>query len=250
MAQPPAAIAITLANPAQALAPLIVVGFVALIIVLIVLGHHHAKQRREELAALAAQLGLAFDPGRDRDHDEQYAHFEIFRRGHSRAAFNTLTGSLPLAGRPAQVKLGDFTYKVTRHNGKTTTTTTYHFSFLIAHLPFHTVPDLLIRPENLFDKIGGVFSDKDIDFESEAFSRRFFVASPDRRFAYAVCHPRMMEYFLSTDPPAVDIEHGRICLAGGSRRWSADEFRATIAWLEGFLDRWPDHLVSDLTARV
>jgi len=239
---------LVLADPAPAFAPLIVLAVIGIVIVAAVFGHRQAKARREALAALADELGLAFSPARDRDHDEQYAHFEMFRRGHSRSAWNTLSGTATLAGHPCRVKLGDFTYKVTRHNGKTTTTTTHNFSYLIAHLPFRSVPDLLIRPEHLFDKIGGVFSDKDIDFESDDFSRRFFVASPDRRFAYAVCHPRMMEFFLSTSPPAVDIEHGRLCLAEGARRWSPDQFREQFAWLDAFLTRWPDHVVADLTA--
>lgn len=236
-----------LASAMPAFVPFIFLAVIGLMIAIGIVGYRQAKQRREQLAALAAETGLNFNPARDRNHDDQYAHFEIFRRGHARAAFNTMEGTLALAGRPTRVKLGDFTYKITRHNGKSSSTTTYHFSYLIAHLPFGPVPDLLIRPENVLDKIGGVFSDRDIDFESEEFSRRFFVAAPDRRFAYAVCHPRMMEYFLGSTPPAVDIEHGRLCLADGSRRWSAEQFRSTIGWLDGFLARWPDHVINDLT---
>ncbi len=58
------------------------------------------KKRREALAAVAAQMGWHFDPRRDRSHDDEYAHFDIFRRGHSRAAHNTLTGELEIDGRP------------------------------------------------------------------------------------------------------------------------------------------------------
>lgn len=72
------------------------------------------KKRREAMAALAQRLNWIFDSSRDRDHDEQYAHFEIFRRGHSRCAYNTLTGEVEIDGRRWPAKMGDFNYKVTR----------------------------------------------------------------------------------------------------------------------------------------
>ena len=206
------------------------------------------KKRREALAGLAARLGLAFDPSRDRDHDDEYAHFEIFRRGHSRAAYNTLTGVLEIDRRQWPAKLGDFTYKVTRQSGKSSHTQTYRFSYLILHLPFAGVPDLLIRREGMFDKIAGALGFDDIDFESVQFSKRFHVKSADKRFAYDVIHPRMMEFLMTGDAPTVDIEHGRCCLSDGRHRWEPVEFEARLAWISEFFDKWPDHVVATLRA--
>ena len=111
--------------------------------------------------------------------------------------------------------MGDFTYKVTTSSGKSTTTTTYRFSYLILHMPWSGVPDLLIRREGMFDKIAGVLGFDDIDFESAQFSRRFHVSSTDKRFAYDVIDPRMMEFLLKGDPPTVDIENTRCCISDG-----------------------------------
>jgi hypothetical protein len=209
-------------------------------------GRLQIRKRREALAALAAQLGWRFDPSRDTSHDEEYAHFEIFRQGHSRTAYNTLTGTLEVAGRDWPAKAGDFLYKTTSSSGKSTTTHRHRFSYLIVHLPFARVPDLLIRREGLFDKLAGVFGFDDIDFESEEFSRRFCVKGPDKRFAYAVIHPRMMEFLLAEQPPALDIEHGRCCIADGRQTWDADGFRARLDQARGFFGLWPEHLVADL----
>ena len=206
------------------------------------------KKRREALAALADSLGWRFDPSRDRDHDDEYAHFEIFRRGHSRAAHNTLTGVLEINDLRWPAKMGDFTYKVTRHSGKSTSTRTYRFSYLILHMPYARVPDLLLRREGMFDKIAGVLGFDDIDFESAEFSRRFHVKSSDKRFAYDVVHPRMMEFLLAGDAPTVDIENGRCCLSDGSRRWGPQQFEQTLAWVQQFLDLWPDHVTTTLKA--
>ncbi|MHC4428421.1 MAG: hypothetical protein ACYS0D_07430, partial [Planctomycetota bacterium] len=135
------------------------------------------KKRREALAGLADRLGWYFDPSRDRDHDEEYANFEIFRRGHSRAAYNTLRGTTELADRSCAVKMGDFLYRITTSTGKSTQTRTYRFSYLIVDMPWAGLPALLIRREHVFDKLAGAFGFDDIDFESAEFSRKYCVKS-------------------------------------------------------------------------
>ncbi len=225
---------------------LFIIGIVALIGAAIYFSYLAAKKRREELQALAQSLGWRFSPNRDSSHDDEYAHFEIFRRGHSRVAFNTLYGRLEIDGRDFRGKAGDFRYRVTSGSGKSRSTSTYTFSYLILHLPFGRTPDLLIRPEGIFDKIAGAFGFDDIDFESEEFSRRFHVKSSDRRFAYDVVHPRMMEYLLGVSAPMVDIEQGRCCLSNGRTRWKPQDFRSSIRFLSEFFDLWPDHLTAQL----
>ena len=72
-------------------------------------------------------------------------------------------------------KMGDFVYKITTSTGKSTQTRTYRFSYLILHLPFGNVPDLLIRREGMFDKLAGAFGFDDIDFESAVAEARRWV---------------------------------------------------------------------------
>ncbi len=228
--------------------PLLVIAGIVLVGAVAYFSWLAEKKRREAMTTLAAELGWSFDPTRDRSHDEEYAHFEIFRHGHSRAAYNTMWGELELQGRRWPAKMGDFTYKVTSHSGKSTRTHTYRFSYLILHMPWSGVPDLLIRREGMFDKIAGVMGFDDIDFESAQFSRRFHVSSPDKRFAYDVIDPRMMEFLLSGDPPTVDIENMRCCISDGRRRWEPAEFRQKLAWITEFLDHWPQHVLATLQA--
>src|SRR5205085_4299284 len=102
---------------------------------------------------------------------------------------NTLRGPLDASGRAFGALAGDYSYKITRSNGKTTSTSTYRFSYLIVKVPFPDTPGLLIRPETLMDKVAGALGFDDIDFESEEFSRRFLVKSPDKKFAYDVVSP-------------------------------------------------------------
>lgn len=226
----------------------IFVLIVAVVITAAILAHLAAKKRREELQALADGLGWRFDPGEDPDHDDRFAQFEVFRRGHSRRAYNTLRGEIDVDGRRLRAQAGDFRYKVTSGSGKNRRTTTYRFSYLIVHLPWPT-PALLIRPEGLFDKLAGAFGFDDIDFESAEFSRRFYVKSDDKRFAYDVVHPRMMEFLLAGQPPMIDVEAGQCCFSDGRGRWAPDTLRGRIDFLDRFLELWPRHVVQELETR-
>ena len=205
------------------------------------------QARTQALGELAARLGLSFDPRQNSHHDERFAQFEIFRRGHSRVAKNTLSGTLPMFGVDCGVRCGDFRYKITSSNGKSSSTRTYRFSYLIVHLPWAT-PPLLIRPEGVFDKIAAAFGFDDIDFESAEFSRAFLVKSSDKRFAYDVLHPRMMEFLLADRPPMIDIEAGAVCVSDGGRRWSPEEFVSRLDFVRRFADLWPKHLLVDLNS--
>ncbi|MGF1632555.1 MAG: hypothetical protein ACFCVE_01790 [Phycisphaerae bacterium] len=225
---------------------LIVIGMVGVFFLVAYLAWLQEKKRRQAMHALAGRLGFSFHPGDDYGHDELYSHFEIFRRGHGRKAFNTLRGDTEVDGRRYPVVMGDFRYKQTSGSGKNRRTTTYTLSYCILHLPFAGVPSLLIRQEGFFDKIGGFLGFEDIDFESAEFSRRFFVSSSDKRFAYDVIEPRMMEYLMAGRPPTIDIEHGRCLLVNGTRRWEPHEFEGCLAFAAAFFERWPEHVTRRL----
>lgn len=227
--------------------PVLLFGaFIAIAVVLAIAAYQQRQQRLAELTALAQQLGWPFDAGRDSEHDGLYSQFEIFRRGHSRYAYNTLRGTMTIEGQTCPVKMGDFHYRVTSGSGKSRKTRTYEFSYLIVDLPYLRQPDLFIRQEGIFDSLAGAFGFDDIDFESAEFSKRFHVKSSDKRFAYDVVHPGMIEFLLGEEPPVVDIEGGKCCLADGHSTWSAGEFRSRLDWAARFFTQWPKHLVTTL----
>ncbi|HED53682.1 MAG TPA: hypothetical protein ENJ00_05715 [Phycisphaerales bacterium] len=230
--------------------PGIIIVVVGIFIVLIVLGSiadRKARLAREEaLGRLADRIAFSFDPFPDPSHDERYRRFPIFRLGHSRQAYNTLAGQYTINNTPHPVKMGDYLYKVTSSNGKTTTTTTYRLSYLLVHLPYPMIPDLFIRPENFFDKIGSALGFDDIDFESAEFSKKFLVKSSDKRFAYNVISPAMMEFLLASPRQTIDMRGGIICIVTGNRRWKPEEFPAKLEWTAKFIDLWPDFVLEDL----
>lgn len=213
------------------------------------------KQRIADMRSFAQSLDLGFTEHQNPYHDEHYAHFELFRQGFDRNAYNTIFGTIEHDGRPLGVNAGDFTYKTretyttTDSKGRTRTRTrivTHHFSYFIIELSWRDIPDLLIRREGLFDRIASAFGKNDIDFESAEFSKRYFVKCDDRKFAYDLIHPRMMEFMLQTRPGLIDLENNRICISGGYRTWPATQFPQTLDWIKRFLEHWPSFVIKDL----
>lgn len=219
---------------------LIFIGIIAYV------GHQQAKQRREALMRVAEELKWMFDPSHHSGWDSQYSQFSCFQQGHSRNAFNLLRGSIEIEGKSFVSVMGDYTYKKTSGSGKNRSTKTYHFSFLVLDLPFGGVPHLAVRPEGFFDGFSAFMGFDDIDFESEEFSRKFHVKSSDKRFAYDVIDPRMMEFLLRGDPPTFEIDHGAFCLTSSSKRWEPGEFVGQLQWSRDFFFHWPRHVVDHL----
>ena len=94
--------------------------------------------------------------------------------------------------------------------------------------------------------MAGALGFEDINFESEEFSRAFFVKCPEKKFAYDVIDPRMMQFLLDTRPHTLWIKHGNLCVSNGSGQWNPEEFEAQIKVATSFLDRWPRHVQDSL----
>ncbi len=231
------------------LAPAIFVAVLILIVVGIVYAHQKEQARRQALLKFARRQGWTFRATDDPSHDDRYRHFEIFRRGDSRAAFNTLTGVLEVGEFPCPLHAGDYKYTESSGSGDSQSTTTYRISFCILHLPWPHTPDVLIRGEHGLDKFAAFLGFEDIDFESAEFSDRFHVSGNDKRFAYDLIDARMMEFLLAGGPPVTDMQRGQICLTSRGRRWEPAEFEQHAAWLWEFLSRWPRHIIADLEAQ-
>jgi hypothetical protein len=225
--------------------PFLLFGVLALVVIFAALHSHKAAQQRvAALSSLGAQLRWSFDPTAISDY--ALDSFAAFTRGHSQSAYNTLRGPIEISGAEWPAQAGDFEYKTTSHNGKRTTTHTHYLSYLVIDTPYLGAPDLAIRREGVFDRFAGFMGFDDIDFESAEFSERFHVKSSNKRFAYAVLDPRMMEFMLESEPPAIEMRAGRCCLMRGDSQWTPDEFAATIAWAREFFARWPRQVPSVL----
>ena len=85
-------------------------------------------------------------------------------------------------------------------------TTTHWYSIAVVHLPV-SCPEVKIHPEHVGHRLANLLGFQDINFESMDFSNAFRVLSKNKRFAYDVCNPRMMEYLLKKPKTTLEIEN-------------------------------------------
>ena len=221
------------------MAPLIFVGVIAIIIVLAVLGYISARKRREAMAALAARLGLNYDPEKNRDLAARYKFLNKLRSGSNRYAFNILSGKY----KENDVTAFDYHYETHSTDSKGRRQTHHHyFSFFMLQLP-SSFPELVIAREGFFSKIAQAFGYDDIDFESHEFSRKFCVRSADKKFAYDFCNARMIEYLLSNTDLTIEVEQNVLAVSFG-RRLAPDRIEPNLSRLITLKSFMPDYLFS------
>lgn len=196
-----------------------------------------SQQRKRDLAAFAAAWGFTWDDEDPFDIPHRCEAFAAIDRGRGRRAYNVFHGER--SGRGVLC----FDYRYTTQSGKSQTTHRLSAAWIELGLSF---PFLLIRPESLIDKVGELVGLDDIDFESAEFSRKFFVKSEDRKFAYDVFHARAMEFMLA-QPRLFSLEfRGRAVLVTDDKCWSPLVFEAALAQVEGLLGLLPEFLTREL----
>lgn len=230
----------------EVLGGLMCVGIAALIAatIAVALWTWRAQQRRREaLVRLAASAGLQFTEGDpvDLGIPGRYSGCAALSRGHSPRAYNVISGKL----RGREVYAFDFCYKTTVKTRNGEREKFHHLSAAIVPCDCR-FPGLLIRPEKLADKLAGLVGAQDINFESREFSKRFFVQSPDRKFAYAAITAPVMEFLLRADEGwTIELWGSNAAIATG-KVWRPGQFGLAMLALSGFLDRIPRYVWKDL----
>ena len=218
---------------------LVIVVVSVAVVVLIIYSIYASGKRRKELAGWAMSKGLLFSPGNDRSFDSKYPNVNCLQKGDSRYAYNIMTGTL--TGREF---LGcDYHYAT----GSGKSRTQHHFSLVIIKSPILLEP-LFIRPENFFDKLTEFVGFNDIDFESAEFSKKFYVKSPDKKWAYDIIHPRMMEFLLAS--PMFSIQFDLLSvIVYRDNTFSPADFDAAADLVNGIFERIPDYVIQNQRIR-
>jgi hypothetical protein len=171
--------------------PLLPVALAIGLIALAALGLYLRAREVRALRAFAAAHHLTYsdgDPGGIID-----PAFALFRQGVGRGCADGLTG----VWQDLPVRAAHYTYYTESINPKTrkTTRTTFHFTVLLTSLGVIAPAITMTR----LDWLGGILHDfgvHGIEFESEAFNRRFQVTCEDQAFAFKLIDPRMMEWLM------------------------------------------------------
>jgi hypothetical protein len=212
---------------------LIIVAIAVVAIAFIIYGIYASGQRRKELSDWAMSKGLTFSAGKDRDFDSKYYNINCLQKGDSRYAYNKMTGAI--AGR----ELLGCDYHYATGSGKSRQQ--HYFSLVIMKSPIPLEP-LFIRPENFLDKFAEFAGFNDIDFESAEFSKKFYVKSTDKKWAYDIIHPRMMEFFLASPMFSIQFEMLSVIVYRDTT-FSTVDFEAAAELVNGIFERIPDYVI-------
>lgn len=162
--------------------------FFVLVVALGVFAYLRDKRRMEELRAVATRLGLRFEARGVRNMLGEVGRIAAMPQGRNIRPRNVMSGRY----RGVEVRILDYIF--TTGSGKHQQT--HRHAIAIGILPVNW-PDLTMVPENLGHKVFDALGGDDIDFESDEFSRRFWVRCSDRKFAYDVVNGRMMEFLMA-----------------------------------------------------
>jgi len=172
--------------------PLLPVAIAVVLVALAALGLFLRAREVRALRAFAAKHRLTYsdgDPGGIID-----PAFALFRQGVGRSCADGLTG----VWEELAVRAAHYSYYTVSTDPKTnrTTKTTFHFTVLMTSLAVIAPAITITR----LDWLGGILHDfgvHGIEYESEAFNRRFQVTCEDQAFAFKLIDPRMMEWLMS-----------------------------------------------------
>jgi hypothetical protein len=212
---------------------LIFLLFGALVAAIVIIAAIQAAKRRQAWQALADRLGCSFSADDPFDIPSSYPQ-SLFNKGRAQKAYNVLSGQIKGA------ELSCFEYRYTEGSGKNRHT--HHFTCLMLMAPIPFQP-LFIRPESFFDRIGEFFGLDDIDFESDEFSRRFFVTCPDKKFAYDIIHSRTMELLLECGNISVEAQGNSILFFYSGSLRVPDQVEPLIQRGLRFLELIPHYLI-------
>jgi len=196
------------------------------------------RRRARALAGKARELGLSFSESDQSGLAGRLGpKFDVLARGVAgkQSALNVMAGDW----RGRRVRAFDYLYQ-RRLTPQGKSTALCYLSAVLADEPW-LFPRTVIRPETAADRAAAAAGFEDIDFESHEFSRKFYVQGADRRFAYALVDPRMMEHLLARPGWSVELDGGEVLVWDGNR-WAPDRFEAALEFLAGFLDLVPRHL--------
>jgi len=165
-----------------------------------------ARLRSLQLQMLVDRLKFDdFNPNRDVGFAMGWGFLSRLAQGQDRYAFNILRGTYH------EQALFIFDYHYQTGSGKSRQERNCTLLMLVFKEAF---PQVSIGPESLGAKIAEAFGvGSDIKFESAEFSRKFCVRSPDKKFAYDVCNPQMIEYLLMNPGLQIEIQGPALLLA-------------------------------------
>lgn len=199
----------------------IFVGVVGLIAAIAVVAQQLEKKRTLKVEQVASGMGLTFAPQGDADLQSRLSGMGLFGLGRDRRLTNLISGETD------ECRISIFDYRYTTGSGKQTHTT----KITVAALESVRLraPVFSLRPENLFDKIGGLFGFQDIDFpDHPLFSQKFVLKGPEEEAIRQFFSRNLLDFFASKNSLCVEAIPGTMVYYVPGQRRKPEDFPALL----------------------
>jgi hypothetical protein len=158
--------------------------------------------------------------------------FALFKEGHSGEVSNFVQRTY----KGLHAIVFDYRYKTGQGDEET------NVFALLARLEI-SCPYLIIRPQGVLDRFAGFLDVDKIEFESVSFNHAFNVKGHDKKFAYDICHPSMMQFLLEHWSTTWEMRGNHLLMY----RWrlpsfTPDEVFDFLKIARGFVARIPSYL--------
>lgn len=190
-----------------------------------------------ETSALAKRLGLHFDPARHYSLADDYSFLPFLAHGQNRYVFNVLSGRY----QESEVMAFDFHYETDEKAENNDLTNSHHYLTTAMLLMPAYFPKLRIVPESWGSKIEESLAGGDVQFESAEFNRAFRVCSSDKRLAYDICNPQVIDYLLENRDLNLQVQNCTLATASDTQ-WSVQQVEANLKRLSEIRARLPEYL--------
>ena len=111
-------------------------------------------------------------------------------------------------------------------------TETFWYIVAIKPIRFRTHGWIIMRKEDLGDKVKSALGKNDLDFENMEFSDYFYVNASPEKFGYQFFHPRMIEHFLQNREYGMFVNYDSTLIY--KRVWKPDIFKLIKYIRSGF----------------
>lgn len=207
----------------EAFLPFIIFGvIIAIVIGAVVAVHRYEKKRTDTITAIAEELGLTFTPSGDAGLQSRLGKFGLLSQGRARKLWNALVGETD------EVRLAIFDYKYTIGTGKHSHT----HKQTVAAIESNSlqIPPFSMRPESLFDAVGGMLGFQDIDFDDHPeYSKMFVLKSPEEQAVRDFFDTPILDFFAGKKGISVEAFAGQMIFYRGNRRAKPEELKQLLA---------------------
>ena len=181
-------------------------------------GLYADKKRKEALEVIATEMGLDFLPDGSTELHNQLSGFKLLNSGRAKKLTKLIRGQSD------EVMISIFDYQYTTGSGKHSKT---HYQTVAAlQSPRLGIPDFTMRPENMFDKLGGMIGLQDIDFDTHPMYSKMFVLKGSNETAIRqTFKPPILEFFQNKKGISVEGDRGTIIIYRPGRFVKPDQIK-------------------------